>query len=73
MFGPGIWTLTLKRTWNVAPVLKIVQKISEIYCLYLDLSVFGDLMSCDSKDISKMLPLSCINTHHDVTDVANLC
>ena len=28
----------LKRTWNLAPVLQIVQKITENYCPYLYLS-----------------------------------
>ena len=27
--------------------------------------------SCGSKDISKIHPVLCINTHHDVTDLAN--
>ena len=32
---------------------------------------FGGLMSCGSKDIFKMHPISCTNTYHDVTDLVN--
>ena len=28
-------------------------------------------LSCGSKDIQKMHPVSCTNTHHDVTDLVN--
>ena len=28
-------------------------------------------MSCGSKDIFKMHPISCTNTYHDVTDLVN--
>ena len=30
---------------------------------------FGWLISCGLKDIHKMHPLSCTNTHHDVTNL----
>ena len=34
--------------------------------------MFGDLMSCGSKIYSKIIhPVSCTNTHHDVTDLIN--
>ena len=29
-------------------------------------------MSCDSKDLIKMHPISCTNTPHDFTDMVNL-
>ena len=32
---------------------------------------FGDLMSCSSKLYSNMHPVSCTNTHHDVTVLVN--
>ena len=32
---------------------------------------FGDLMNCGSKDISKMHPVTCTDTHHDVKDLEN--
>ena len=36
------------------------------------LTKFGNLMSCGSKDIhSKMHPVTCTNTRHDVTDFVN--
>ena len=35
------------------------------------LTKFGDLMSCGSKDNSEMHPVSCFNTHHDVTELVN--
>ena len=64
----------LKRTWNLAQVLRILQKVPENYCpclLYLSDQV-SNLISCGSKDIySKMLFVSCTNTHHAVTDLVN--
>ena len=45
----------LKRTWNLAPVLQIVQKITENCCSYLYISV-GQIWSCGSKDIFKNAP-----------------
>ena len=35
------------------------------------LTKFGGLMSCGSKDILKIHPVLCTNTHHDVTDLVN--
>ena len=35
------------------------------------LAKLGDLLSCGLKDILKMHPVSCTNTHHDVTDFVN--
>ena len=35
------------------------------------LAKFGDLMNCTSKDIFKKHPVSCIDTHHDATDLLN--
>ena len=45
----------LKRAWNLAPVLQIVQKIPGYYCtcLHYQSAKFGDFMSCGSKDIFK--------------------
>ena len=59
----------MKRTWNLVPVLQIVQKIPEIIALdYIyQLAKFGDLMSCGSKVIFKnALILTLI-----VTDLVN--
>ena len=63
----------LKRIWNLAPVLQVVQKFPENYCLaYINqLPKFSDLISCRSKEFSKMHLVSCTNTHHDVTDLVN--
>ena len=62
----------LKRTWNLPPVLQIVQKIHENYCPCLYLSI-GQVWSLVVQKIySKMHPVSCTNTHHDVTDLVNL-
>ena len=64
----------LKRTWNLAPVFQIVQKIS---CKLLPLFVFINWPSLVSqwvlvqKIYSKVCPVSCTNTHHDVTDLVN--
>ena len=41
-----------KKGWNPAPVLQIIQKISEKYRL----TKFGGLMSCGSKDMLKNVP-----------------
>ena len=64
----------LKRTWNLAPVLHIVQKIRENYCPCLHQSI-GQVWWLKwvvvQKIYSKMHPVSCANTHHDVTDLAN--
>ena len=61
----------LKRTWNLAPVSQIVQKITENYCtcLYLSAGQVGDSMICGSNDILNLV--SCTNTHCDITDLVN--
>ena len=51
-------------------MFKKILKIIAFAYIY-SLAKFGDLMSCGSKDILKMHPVPCINTHHDVTDLAN--
>ena len=62
----------MKRTLNLAAVLQIVQKIPEMIVLvYIyQLAKFGNLMSCGSRNIIKMHPVSCAGTH-DVTDLVN--
>ena len=52
----------LKRTWDLAPILQMVQKIpgNHCPCLYLSIVV--------QKIHSKMHPVSRTNTHHDVTN-----
>ena len=62
----------LNRTWNLAPVLQIIQKILEncYPCIY-QLTKFGDFMSCGSKDIFRNAPCLMTNTHHDITDLVN--
>ena len=43
--------------WNLAPVIQIIQMISEKYWPYIyQLTMFGGLMSCGSKDIFKNAP-----------------
>ena len=63
----------MRRTWNLAAVLKIVQKISENYCpcLYLLIYQVWWLRVVVQKIHLKMHPASCTNTHHDVTDLLN--
>ena len=53
VIGAGCW-----RVWNLAPVLQVVQKIPQNYCLaYINqLAKFGDLTSCGSKTILKNAP-----------------
>ena len=46
-------------------------KIIALVYIY-QLTKFGDLMSCGSKDTVKSDLVSCTNTHHDVTDFVNL-
>ena len=62
----------LKRTSNIAPVLQIVQKISENCSCLLSLN-WPHLVTCGcgSKIYSKMHPGSCNNTHHDNTELVN--
>ena len=64
----------MKRTWNLAPVLQIVQKIPENYCpcLYLSIDQVWWLNELWFKRYSKMHLVSCTNTHHDVTDFVDL-
>ena len=65
----------VKRTWNLAPVLQIVQKIPENYCIWSYLSIgqvwwLNEL--CFKRYIQNcMHPFSCTNTHHDDIDFAN--
>ena len=63
----------LKRTWILAPVLQIVQKIPENYwpCLYLFTGQIWWLHDVVQKIYPKMYPVSCTNTHHDVTYLGN--
>ena len=63
----------LKRTWNLGPVLQIVQRFLKTIALVYSyqLAKFGDFMSFGSKDVFKMHPVSCANTQHGVTDLVN--
>ena len=64
----------MKRTWNLAPVLQIVQKILENYCpcLYLSTDQVWWLKWAVVQNIySQMHPVSCTNNHHEVTDLVN--
>ena len=58
----------LKRTWNLAPVSQIVQKITESYCTCRYLSTWWFVVQ---KIYSKVHLVSCTNTHRDVTDLVN--
>ena len=60
----------MKRTWNLAPVVQIVQKITENYYPYLYLSV-GQVWWLVQKIYSKMYLVSCTNTHRNITDSIN--
>ena len=60
--------------WNLAPLLQIVQKIPEncCYCLYLSTGQVWWLNGLWFKRyIQKMHPISCTNTHHDITDLVS--
>ena len=48
---------------------KFQKNIAHAYIYQL--TKFGDLMSRDSTDLFKMHPVSCTNTHRDVTDLVN--
>ena len=63
----------LKRTWNFPPALQIIQKIPENYCpcLYQSIDQVWWLNDVVQKMYSKMHLVSCINAHHDVTDLVN--
>ena len=62
----------LKRTWNLAPVLQIVQKITENYhpCLYLSTGQVWSLPESWFKRYIHKCTLS--HAHCDVTDLVNL-
>ena len=64
----------MKRTWNLASVLQIVQKIPENYCpcLYLSIGQVWWLYELWFKRyIQKMHPVLCFKTHHDIIDLVN--
>ena len=63
----------LKRTWNLAPVVQIVQKIPEHLCprLYLSIDQVWLLNELWLKKYSQMHLVLCTSTHHDVTDLVN--
>ena len=74
----GYWVIKtgcqkLKRAWNVAPLLQIVQKICENYCprLFLSIGEFWWLNELWFKRSIQKFTVSCINTHHDVIDLVN--
>ena len=48
----------MKKTWNLAPVLQVVQKIPENYCpcIFYQLTKFGNFMSFGWKDMFKNVP-----------------
>ena len=64
----------MKRTWNLAPVFQINQKITENYCPCLYLSV-GQVWWLHElwfkRYIQKCTFVSCNNIHHDFTDSVN--
>ena len=63
---------TCKRTWNFASVLRIVSKIPENFCPYLSIDQVWWLYELWLKIYnSEKNPVSCSNTHHDVTDWTN--
>ena len=63
----------MKRTWNLAPVLQIVQKIPENYCSCSHLSIGHVLRLIELllKIYSKISSISCTNIYHDATDLVN--
>ena len=63
----------MKRIWNVVPVFQIVQKIPKNCNPYFYLSIGLEwwLKELWFKRYSKMHPVLCTNTHHDVTDLVN--
>ena len=63
----------LKRTWNLAPILQIAQKIPKNYCpcLYLSIIQVCWLNELWFKRCIQKCALSHTNTHHDVTDLVN--
>ena len=63
----------LKRALNLTPLLQIVERFPENtnFAYICQLTKFGALMHCGSKDYSKMHPALYTNTHHDVKDLEN--
>ena len=65
----------LKSTWNLAPVLQIVQKIPEKFLpnfISINWASLVNLWVAVQKIYSKMHPVSCANTHHDaIIDLVN--
>ena len=63
----------MKRTWDLGPVLWIVQKIIKNYCpcLYLSIDQVWWFHGLWFKRYSKMYLVSCANTDCDVTDLVN--
>ena len=49
--------------------IKFPKAIALVYIYQL--AKFGDSMSLCSEDVFKMVPVSCTNTHHDITDLVN--
>ena len=58
---------------NLAPIFHLVQNISEKYypCLYLSIDQVWRVNELWFKKYSKMNPVWCTNTHHDVKDLVN--
>ena len=63
----------LKRNWNLTVAHRIVQKISKNYCpcLYLSIGQVWWLNELWFKKYIQKYTVSCTNTHHDITDLAN--
>ena len=63
----------MKRAWNLAPVIQVIQMISEKYwrCLYLSIDQAWWVNELWLKRYSKMHSVSYTDTHHDVTDLLN--
>ena len=58
----------MKKTWNLALVVQKILKSIVLAYIY-QLTKYGDLMSCGSKDIFKNI--SYTNSYHDFTDLVN--
>ena len=71
----GYWVIWagcyIKKTWNLAPVLQIVQKIPENYCpcLYLLIGQVWWLNELWFETYIQKCTVLCTNTCHDVTDL----
>ena len=63
----------LQRTWNLTPDLKTVQRIPVNYfpCLCLSIGRVWSLHGMWFNIYLKMHPVSCSNTHHEVTHMVN--